>query len=109
MKSILCTLFSNALCCANDRALLEISVAITEALGLSLASDIAIAPDPVPNSKILQLKLFSGRFFNALSTKCSDSGLGINTFLSICSVNDQKSFLPSIYAIGMPLDLSSID
>ena len=53
MKSILCTLFSNALCCANDRAFLEISVAITEALGLSLASAIAIAPDPVPNSKIL--------------------------------------------------------
>ena len=92
MKSILCTLFSNALCCANDKALLEISVAITEALGLSLASDIAIAPDPVPNSKILQLKLFLGRFFNALSTKCSDSGLGINTFLLTLNLLFQNSF-----------------
>tara|TARA_B100000965_G_C18977812_1_gene492660 strand:- start:227 stop:433 length:207 start_codon:yes stop_codon:yes gene_type:complete len=66
------------------------SMAVAKQLGLSFNIEIIKQPDPVPISKILN-DLLIGIYFNACSTICSDSGLGIRVELFTKNLYFQKN------------------
>ena len=67
--------------------------------GLSLAIARAIAPDPVPKSSSVA---FFGAIVNTISTRSSVSGRGTSTDSDISSSMPKNSFLPTMYANGVP-------
>ena len=78
------------------------SVATIFASSRSFARLIAIAPDPVPRSKIRGVFKVETSF-RVSSISNSVSGRGINTCSLTINSNDQNSYLPVIYASGSPL------
>ncbi len=76
------------------------STAVTSQSGRSQASASAIAPVPVPKSRIRQV--FTGNRANACSTRHSVSGRGISVAGETKSGSDQNSRKPVRYAIGSP-------
>ena len=70
-------------------------MAVALHLCLSFNIEIIIHPDPVPISKIFP-DLVKGKQFNACSTICSVSGLGIRVELFIKNLYFQKFLKPKI-------------
>ena len=60
----------------------DMSIASISAFSNSLAKEIAIAPEPVPMSRILRLFFLSQKIFRLSSIIVSVSGRGSNTNLS---------------------------
>jgi len=80
----------------------EISMALIDAWGSSVAKVIEIAPLPVPISK-MEGDEQGEKILRATSTRVSVSGRGIITAGLTLNGKDQNSFLPIIYETGSPL------
>ena len=80
----------------------DTSVPITRAKRPSLASDMAMAPDPVPTSTATPPR--SSRVSSrTISTSCSVSGRGMSTRSSTSSVKCRNAARPAAYWMGAPL------